>query len=145
MRLEIFPVVLLLAACGSQTKQQVNTATAQQTVEQGQDSDGDGLSDNNERNVWETDPFKPDTDGDGLFDGEEVYVFDTDPTDPDTALVAVLGRFWSTNPSRGLYRTTNAGGTWEHVLFVDHGHHAEPLAGHLDQRIGDPGLLRDQG
>ncbi|MEZ4235856.1 MAG: hypothetical protein R3F59_06775 [Myxococcota bacterium] len=49
----------------------------------GRDTDGDGLSDNDERTLG-TDRFDPDTDGDGLLDGEEVNVTFTDPLDPDT-------------------------------------------------------------
>ena len=36
------------------------------------DTDGDGLSDSNERFVYKTDPASSDTDGDGLPDGEEI-------------------------------------------------------------------------
>jgi len=36
------------------------------------DTDGDGLSDGEEVNTYNTDPTNPDTDGDGLNDGEEV-------------------------------------------------------------------------
>lgn len=46
------------------------------------DSDGDGLTDEEERALG-TDPNNPDTDGDGLSDGEEVEL-GTDPTNPDT-------------------------------------------------------------
>ena len=35
-------------------------------------SDGDGLSDDDEINIYGTDPFNPDTDGDGAGDGVEV-------------------------------------------------------------------------
>jgi hypothetical protein len=42
------------------------------------DSDGDGLYDDDETNVYGTDPGGYDTDGDGVGDGEEVYV-GTDP------------------------------------------------------------------
>ncbi len=48
------------------------------------DSDGDGLTDWEEVNVYHTDPNNPDTDGDGLLDGEEVKVYKTNPLDPDT-------------------------------------------------------------
>jgi len=47
------------------------------------DSDGDGLSDEEETKLG-TDPFNPDTDGDGLLDGEEVEQYKTNPRDPDT-------------------------------------------------------------
>lgn len=36
------------------------------------DSDGDGLSDYEEINIYGTDPYNPDTDGDGMNDGDEV-------------------------------------------------------------------------
>jgi YD repeat-containing protein len=44
------------------------------------DSDGDGLSDDDERRIG-TDPFNPDTDGDGYPDGLEVAL-GSDPLDP---------------------------------------------------------------
>jgi len=47
------------------------------------DSDGDGLSDNEEREIG-TDPLNPDTDGDRLLDGEEVKIHNTKPKTPDT-------------------------------------------------------------
>lgn len=47
------------------------------------DSDFDGLSDVREAELG-TDPQLPDTDGDGLFDRQEVDVYKTDPLDPDT-------------------------------------------------------------
>ncbi|MFH1610466.1 MAG: hypothetical protein ABIA91_01110 [Patescibacteria group bacterium] len=37
-----------------------------------QDTDGDGLSDEEEIGIWGTDPTNPDTDGDGYSDGKEV-------------------------------------------------------------------------
>lgn len=47
------------------------------------DSDGDGLSDEDEARLG-TDPTNPDTDGDGLKDGQEVKKYKTNPLDPDT-------------------------------------------------------------
>lgn len=47
------------------------------------DSDGDGLTDDREREIG-TDPFNPDTDGDGLTDGQEVLTHQTDPLNPDS-------------------------------------------------------------
>jgi thrombospondin type 3 repeat protein len=52
----------------------------------GGDSDGDGLPDDLERNVFGTDPNNPDTDGDGLSDGQEVkspYYPTCGPLEPD--------------------------------------------------------------
>lgn len=47
------------------------------------DSDGDGLSDQEEA-VLGTNPHDPDTDHDGLNDYEEVKIYHTDPKNPDT-------------------------------------------------------------
>ncbi len=48
------------------------------------DSDHDGLTDEDEINIYHTDPNNPDTDADGLKDGEEVLKYHTDPNRPDT-------------------------------------------------------------
>ncbi len=46
------------------------------------DTDGDGLSDDDETNIYGTDPLKYDTDGDGLGDGVEIRM-GTDPLVPN--------------------------------------------------------------
>ena len=57
-------------------------ATANETIDTGgMDSDGDGLSDDDETLVYGTDPMNTDTDGDGVSDGQEV-ADGTDPLDP---------------------------------------------------------------
>ncbi len=48
------------------------------------DSDGDGLSDWDEINIYGTDPFKADTDEDGVSDGDEVLIYGTNPLETDT-------------------------------------------------------------
>lgn len=48
------------------------------------DSDGDGLGDNDEINVYGTNPALVDSDGDGLGDGDEVNTYGTDPLVQDT-------------------------------------------------------------
>lgn len=47
------------------------------------DSDGDGLTDAEERRLG-TNPLSADSDNDGLGDREEVKLYGTDPLDPDT-------------------------------------------------------------
>ena len=73
-----------------------------------QDSDSDGLSDEDEKNI-KTDPYNPDTDGDGLSDYEEVYLTNTDPTIADNKNLDTDGdglsdyeevKIYNTNPNK---------------------------------------------
>jgi hypothetical protein len=48
------------------------------------DTDRDALFDDDERNLYRTDPRKADTDGDGINDGDEIKKWNTDPTKGDT-------------------------------------------------------------
>lgn len=48
------------------------------------DADDDGLTDGEEINEYNTDPKNPDTDGDGLSDGDEVNTYGTDPNNVDS-------------------------------------------------------------
>ena len=48
------------------------------------DSDGDGITDSNETDVYGTNPDNPDTDSDGLSDYVEIFTTGTDPVDADT-------------------------------------------------------------
>jgi photosystem II stability/assembly factor-like uncharacterized protein len=41
-----------------------------------------------------------------------------DPKDPNIVYVAALGAAWTTNPERGLYKTTDGGATWKLVKFI---------------------------
>lgn len=42
-----------------------------------------------------------------------------DPRDPDIVLAAAMGHCYGPQQERGVYRTSDGGKTWEHVLFVD--------------------------
>lgn len=55
----------------------------------------------------------------GLPDSYHIGEIAVHPNNPDIVFVAVMGHFWSTNESRGLYRTVDGGKTWEHVLYVN--------------------------
>lgn len=46
------------------------------------DTDGDGLTDKAEIQIFHTDPLNPDTDGGGVDDGTEVLINNTDPLNP---------------------------------------------------------------
>lgn len=41
------------------------------------------------------------------------------PADPQICFVAAMGRLFSNNPERGVFRTTDGGSTWEKVLFLN--------------------------
>ena len=58
------------------------TTSATTTTFSPADTDGDGLTNDEEAEIG-SDPNDPDTDDDGLIDGEEVFL-GTDPTNPDT-------------------------------------------------------------
>ncbi len=47
-----------------------------------------------------------------------------DPKDPATAWVAALGNLWAPGGERGLYRTTDGGGSWKKVLSAPPPHDA---------------------
>jgi len=41
------------------------------------------------------------------------------PANPDIVLVCALGNAYGPQPERGVFRTTDGGATWTHVLYVD--------------------------
>ncbi len=40
------------------------------------------------------------------------------PTNPNIVYVAALGAMWTSNPERGLYKTTDGGNTWQLIKFI---------------------------
>lgn len=60
------------------------TPTPVAKVEAPKDSDGDGLTDDDEQKTYFTNPRIADSDGDGLSDGDEVRVYRTNPNKADT-------------------------------------------------------------
>ena len=55
----------------------------------------------------------------GLEETRQIHRILLHPTDPDVAWVGAMGPIWSAGEERGVYRTTDGGKTWEHVLYVD--------------------------
>jgi photosystem II stability/assembly factor-like uncharacterized protein len=55
----------------------------------------------------------------GLENTHHISRIQVHPRDPDVAYVAAVGHLWGANPERGVYRTTDGGETWEHVLYID--------------------------
>ena len=55
----------------------------------------------------------------GLEDTEHIGNLWVDPANPDVVVVAALGRTYSKNPQRGVFKTTDGGKTWRKVLYKD--------------------------
>ncbi|MHC4220623.1 MAG: WD40/YVTN/BNR-like repeat-containing protein, partial [Planctomycetota bacterium] len=54
----------------------------------------------------------------GLREAGQIGAVLVHPRNPDVAYVAALGHPFGRNPDRGVYRTTDGGQTWAHVLFL---------------------------
>ena len=68
--------------------------------------------------------YRSDNDGEkwrhlGLDSSWHIAEIAVHPNDPDLVLVAVMGKFWTPSTYKGIYRSTNGGLDWEHVLYVD--------------------------
>ena len=55
----------------------------------------------------------------GLTETEHIGAVWVDPHNPDLVLVAALGRTYSKNEQRGVFKTTDGGKTWRKVLYHD--------------------------
>jgi hypothetical protein len=71
---------LAVAACLAASASHAGCKSSDSTGS-GPDTDGDGLNDAEELNVYHTSPLDPDTDGDGLDDYKEVVTLGFDPND----------------------------------------------------------------
>ena len=69
------------------------------------DTDGDGVADGDEVNIYFTDPFNGDSDGDGASDGEELFSTMTDPL--------VWDDFTATSDDAAAQETTESAPTVE--------------------------------
>ncbi|MEQ9568562.1 MAG: hypothetical protein RLN75_00095 [Longimicrobiales bacterium] len=81
--------------------------------------------DNNQRSSSYGDGVYRSTDGGetwrhmGLRESQHVGKIRVHPTDPLTVWVAAVGPLWGPGGDRGVYRSTDGGETWDHVLSVD--------------------------
>ena len=55
----------------------------------------------------------------GLSDTRQISRVIIHPEDPDIVYVAAIGHFAGPNRERGVFRTTDGGESWEHILFQD--------------------------
>jgi photosystem II stability/assembly factor-like uncharacterized protein len=55
----------------------------------------------------------------GLHDSQHIARIVIDPADPDVVYVAAMGHLYSNNAERGVFKTTDAGATWQKLLYVN--------------------------
>ena len=55
----------------------------------------------------------------GLHDTRSIGRVVLDPNDANVAYVAAVGNLWAGNAERGVFKTTDAGRTWNKILYVD--------------------------
>ncbi len=55
----------------------------------------------------------------GLENTERIARIEINPQNPNIVFVAAMGKLWSSNPERGVFRTNDGGKSWEKVLFID--------------------------
>jgi photosystem II stability/assembly factor-like uncharacterized protein len=78
---------------------------------------GTGEANNSRSSYWGNGVYRSDNGGDtwthvGLPESHHIGRVVIDPKDPNTVYVAALGKLYSHNPERGLYKTTDGGKTW---------------------------------
>ncbi len=78
---------------------------------------GTGEANNSRSSYWGNGVYRSANGGDswthlGLPESHHIGRIVIDPKDPNTVYVAALGKLYSHNPERGLYKTTDGGKTW---------------------------------
>jgi len=71
----------------------------------------------------------------GLEDSEHIGMITIDPRDPNVVYVASQGPLWRSGGERGVYKTTDAGATWERVLHISDDTGVNEV--HMDPRYPD--------
>jgi photosystem II stability/assembly factor-like uncharacterized protein len=64
----------------------------------------------------------------GLTGGQQIPELAVDPRDPNRLYAAVLGHPYGPSAERGVYRSTDAGRTWQRVLYKDDNTGANAIA-----------------
>ena len=55
----------------------------------------------------------------GLRDGQQIPALGIDPRNPNRIFAAVLGHPYGPNEERGLFRSTDGGGSWQKAIYKD--------------------------
>ncbi len=82
---------------------------------------GTGEANNSRSSYWGNGVYRSDNGGEswthlGLDETHHIGRVVIDPKDPNIVYVAALGKLYSHNPERGLYKTTDGGKTWTKSL-----------------------------
>ncbi len=85
---------------------------------------GTGESNNRQSSSWGNGVYKSLDAGKtwtnmGLAETHHIARVVIHPRDPNIVWVAATGKLWSSSPDRGVYKTTDGGKTWAHVLKVN--------------------------
>ncbi|MBT4913841.1 MAG: hypothetical protein HON08_10605, partial [Gemmatimonadales bacterium] len=85
---------------------------------------GSGEGNNSRSSYWGNGMYKSTDYGDtwtnvGLPESHHFGRIVVHPTNPDVVYAAALGKLYSENDERGLYKTTNGGRSWDQVLAPD--------------------------
>ena len=85
---------------------------------------GSGEQNNRQSSSWGTGVYRSTDGGEtwshlGLTETASIGRVKLHPTDPNVAYVAAVGNLWKATPDRGVYKTTDAGRTWNKILYVD--------------------------
>jgi photosystem II stability/assembly factor-like uncharacterized protein len=85
---------------------------------------GTGEQNNRQSTSWGNGVYRSSDGGEtwdhlGLDETRHIGEIVVHPRDPDVAYVAALGNLWTASDERGVYKTTDGGRTWDHVLFLD--------------------------
>ena len=85
---------------------------------------GTGENNNRQSSSWGGGVYRSTNGGDtwtyvGLHDTRSIGRVVLDRTNPNIGYVAAVGNLWAPNPDRGVFKTVDAGRTWQKVLYVD--------------------------
>src|SRR3954454_20710786 len=85
---------------------------------------GTGEADNRQSSSWGDGIYRSPDGGAtwqkmGLEDTRHIGRIAIDPRDAATVYVAAAGHLWGANTERGVFKTTDAGSTWNRILYRD--------------------------